>query len=156
MVSQEGKVANMERDVKGRLCPQGIGAEPPQHHGRVTWECCSWGMGTSAGTSVVWLCRASVQSGRKDSQQVLAGTHKLEIGICLDLHGGLRCPWAPFPQELGNRSCLVCPAPSRRKIGCCFKPGQTEELRSSPQGRWKLGEIIWKIKQITGNLGEKH
>lgn len=109
MVSQEGKVANMERDVKGRLCPHGIGAEPPQHHGRVTWECCSWGMGTSAGTSVVWLCRGSVQSEGADSQQVLAGTHKLEIGMCLDLHGGLRCPWILSPrageEELPGVSC---------------------------------------------------
>lgn len=112
-LSQKGKAANMEREVKGWLCPQGIRVEPPQQHGRVTWECHSWKMGTSAGTSVQCLCRGSVESEGADSQQVLAGAHKLEIWMCLDLHEGLRCPksWGK-----GAAWCVSCSFPKENRM----------------------------------------
>lgn len=116
-LSQKGKAADMEREVKGWLCSRGIGAEPPQHHGRVSWECHSWRMGTSAGTRVLW----------REREQT---ANKLEIRMCLGLHGGLRCLWILSPRAGEEELPAVCPAPSKRKIGCCFKPGQVEPRRN--------------------------
>lgn len=41
------------------------------------------------------------------------------------------------------------------KNRCCFKPGLTEDVKSMLQGRWIFGEVIWKIKYVTGMLREK-